>query len=132
MPLKVSAGMEGYGTVLDSNETLSLIGVDMIAEASRYGDAGAAEAKPTEASVKQLEEPTSVWVGRSLKKKPGDQISLLINDEPQTCTVRGVYDDSNGNDSAIVMDLAGAERTLKRKGRVDRILLKLRETVNTE
>jgi putative ABC transport system permease protein len=139
IPLRYSARIEDYATVVDSKETLPLIGVDMIAEADRYANAGGGEggsgnasAKPTEAVLQQLEEPTSVWVGRSLKKKPDDAIELLINDEVRSCTVRGVYDDSNGNDSAIVMDLAGAERALQREGRVDRILLKLPETVNAE
>lgn len=139
IPLKYSARIEDYATVVESKETLPLIGVDMIAEASRYGNAGGsnsdsanANAKPTEAGFQELEEPTSVWVGRSLNKRPGETIGLLINDEAQTCTVRGVYDDSNGNDSAIVMDLAGAELALKREGRVDRILLKLPDTVNAE
>lgn len=137
VPLKYSARIEGYATDLDSKETLPLIGVDMIAEAGRYvngdgSDESSANAKPTESALKQLEEPTSIWVGRSLKKKPGDSLEMLINDEVRSCTVRGVYDDFNGKDSAILMDLAGAERALKRDGRVDRILLKFPETVNTD
>jgi putative ABC transport system permease protein len=137
IPLKYSVRIEDYASVLDSNETLPLIGIDMIAEAGRYGngtgsDGSSAKAKPIEASLKELEAPTSAWVGRSLKKEPGETISLLINDEVQSCTVREVYNDSNGNDTAIVMDLAGAERALKRSGRVDRISLKLPNTVNAE
>src|SRR5208337_5372162 len=82
--------------------------------------------------LKSLQEPTSVWAGSSLKKKPGDQLELLINDQTVTCTVRGVYPDANGNESAIVMDLAGAALALKRAGHVDRILLKVPETANAE
>lgn len=137
IPLKYSARIEDYATVIESKDTLPLIGVDMIAEAGRYVNPSGSEegsvdanAKPTEAGLKKLEEPTSIWVGSSLKKKPGDQLGLLIGDQVRSCTVRGVFDDSNGNDSAIVMDLAGAARALKREGRVDRILVKLPEAVN--
>jgi len=138
IPLKYSARIEDYATVLETKETLPLIGVDMIAEGSRYVNADGpladanAPAKPTESELKQLEESSSVWVGSSLKKKPGDRIDLLINDQVLNCTVRGVYRDASGNDSAIVMDLAGAERALKHAGRVDRILLRFPEDVNAE
>src|SRR5213078_1147837 len=40
--------------------------------------------------------------------------------------------DSNGNESAIVMDLTAAQHALARFGRVDRILLKLPETASLE
>src|SRR5438552_6589963 len=46
--------------------------------------------------------------------------------------VRGIYPDSNGNESAIVMDLAAAQHALARYGRVDRILLKVPETPSPE
>ena len=71
-----------------------------------------------------LSDPASVWVGASLQRKPGDHISLLINDRERDYVVRGVYPDSNGAESAIVMDIAAAQRAVGRPGRVDRILLK--------
>jgi len=40
--------------------------------------------------------------------KTGDRVELLINDQVRNYTVRGVYPDSNGNESAIVTDLAVA------------------------
>jgi putative ABC transport system permease protein len=138
VPLRISPRLEDFATVVESKETLPLIGIDMIAEGSRYlpadqgRTASQAAAEPIEAAIKHLGEPTSVWVGSSLNKKPGQEIELLINDEPRLCTVRGVYPDSNGEQSAIVMDLAGAERALKRHGRLDRILLKIPENANPE
>jgi putative ABC transport system permease protein len=57
---------------------------------------------------------------------------LLINDQVREFTVRGVYPDSNGSECAIVMDLAAAQRTLNRFGRVDRILLKTPEVPGLE
>jgi len=41
-------------------------------------------------------------------------VELLINDESAVYTVRGVYPDSNGNESAIVMDIATAQQALSR------------------
>jgi len=66
----------------------------------------------------------SIWVGSSVGYKAGDRVELLINDRVGQYTVRGVYPDSNGNESAIVMDLAAAQRALQRYGRIDRVLLK--------
>ena len=43
-----------------------------------------------------------------------------------------MYPDSNGEQGAIVMDLAGAERALHRQGRINRILLKLPDNANPE
>ena len=137
-PLVISPRMEDFATIVETKQTLPLIGIDMIAEGSRYMTADAllkddnSSGETAESSLRHLEEPNSVWVGSGLKKKPGDQLEVLINDETYRCTVRGVYPDSNGRDSAIVMDLAGAERALKRQGRVDRILLKTPENANPE
>ncbi len=39
--------------------------------------------------------------------------------------MRGVYPDSGGDDSAIVMDIAAAQRAVSRAGRIDRILLQV-------
>jgi putative ABC transport system permease protein len=132
-----SARIEGYATITATNETLPLIGVDMIAEGSRYAgtepqNGSKRTRESTESSLAQLEKPTNIWVGNSLKKKTGDPVEVLINDQSVICTVQGVYPDAEGNESAIVMDLAGAARALKRKGVVDRILLKLSVDTNSE
>jgi putative ABC transport system permease protein len=131
--LRYSPRIEDYATVVESHEALPLIGIDMIAEGSRFA-ATAKEANSLDSQaaspkneLARLEKPTSVWVGSSLKKAPGDQVEILLNDESVICTVQGVYPDSKGNESAIVMDLAAAARVLKRQGHVDRILLKLSE-----
>jgi putative ABC transport system permease protein len=82
--------------------------------------------------MRSLQDSSSIWVGANLGKKPGDQLRLLINDQVREFTVRGVYPDSNGSESAIVMDLAAAQRALNRFGRVDRILLKVPEAPSIE
>jgi putative ABC transport system permease protein len=130
-PVRISPRIEDFATVTITKQTLPLIGLDLIAEGRRYISRGSAnvsaqssDASPAE-SLKRMQDPASIWVGSSLGKNPGDQLALLINDRTLLCTVRGVYPDSNGTDSAILMDIAAAQKALNRFGRVDRILLKL-------
>jgi putative ABC transport system permease protein len=138
--MRYSARIESYATVAESHETLPLIGIDMIAEGSRYAAATVGKnvsfpSTPTvspENALTRMQKPTSIWVGSSLKKSAGDQIELFINDLSISCTVQGVYPDEHGNESAIVMDLAGASRVLNRQGRVDRILLTIPKDANPE
>jgi putative ABC transport system permease protein len=130
-PLRISPRIEDFATVTDTKQTLPLIGIDLIAEGSRYISQGSANvsAQPPDEfpaeSLKRMQDPTSIWVGSSLGKIPGDQLDLLINDRTLLCTVRGVYPDSTGNDTSILMDIAAAQKAVNRFGRVDRILLKL-------
>jgi len=137
IPLEYSARIEDYVTVVDSNETLPLIGLDMVAEANKYlatnpsQGASIAPPQPLQVTLKQLQQPTSIWVTPSLHKKPGDTLELLVNDHSQLCTIRGVYPADNPNENAILMDLAGADRLLGRSGHVDRILVKFPDTPNT-
>jgi putative ABC transport system permease protein len=128
---RVSPRIEDFAVVVETKETLPLIGIDLIAESSRYignqpersfearQDGGAADL------LEQLKDPTSIWVSSSLKKNVGDKLELIINDRTFECTVRGVYADTNGNESAVLMDIAAAQRALRRFGRVDRVLVKL-------
>jgi putative ABC transport system permease protein len=133
LPLTLSPRLEDFATIVPSNQTLPLIGVDMIAEGRRYESSASV---PSAASsfaglLKEMQEPTSVWVGSSLGRKPGEQIELLVNDQARRFTVRGVYDDA-GEGSAMVMDLSGAQRLLRRNGRLDRILVKMPENAKIE
>jgi putative ABC transport system permease protein len=133
--MRVSARMEDFAVLASSQQTLPLIGVDLIGEASSYAnlespDSSTSESasdssRPAQESLRYLTDPLSVWVSSSLNKHPAEQLPLLINDRVYTCTVRGVYPDSSGSESAILMDIAAAQRILNRFGRVDRILIKL-------
>jgi len=130
-PVRISPRIEDFATVTQSRQTLPLIGLDLIAEGHRYISQDSANVSPQSSdpslseSLKHIQDPASIWVGSSLGKIPGDQLQLLINDRALLFTVRGVFPDSNGNDSAILMDIAAAQKVLTRFGRVDRILLKL-------
>ncbi|HEV8076525.1 MAG TPA: FtsX-like permease family protein [Candidatus Acidoferrum sp.] len=136
-PLRLSPRMEDFAVDTRTRETLPLIGLDLIAEGSRYAsqaDAGYTDPnnKSMEGSVRDLESPESVWVSASLGKKTGEHISLLINDRVLDCLVRGVLPSTSGSENAILMDIAGAQRALNRFGRVDRILVKLPANSNLE
>ena len=136
--IRISPRIEDSAVVVDTKRTLPLIGLDLVAEGSSERSRAAPESSlsaafaPSEEAPRAFENPNSIWLGTSLGKKPGDRLRLLINDQVREFTVRGVYPDSNGNESAIVMDLAAAQRALNRFGRVDRIFLKVPEAPSLE
>jgi putative ABC transport system permease protein len=137
-PLRISPRMEDFAVDTRTRETLPLVGLDLIAEGSRYASqpgAGSADSHnkdKMESSARELGNPESVWVSAGLGIKAGEHISLLINDRVRDCVVRGTFPEGSGNENAIVMDIAGAQRALNRYGRVDRILIKLPADSNLE
>lgn len=129
-PIGLSPRIEDFATVADTKETLPLVGLDLIAEGSRF----AGEARPTKnASAADLtSESRFVWLGRSFGKKAGDKIKLLINDQAEEYSVAGTYPDADGAENAIVMDIAEAQKAAGRNGRVDRILVTAPENPGPE
>jgi len=136
--IRVSPRIEDYAVIADTRKSLPLIGLDLVAEGSFYAQSESpkiAESQ-TQSALEQMFEhlgdSDSIWVGASVGYKTGNHAELLINDRVRSYTVRGIYPDSNGSESAIVMDLAAAQLALARYGRVDRILLKVPETPSLE
>ena len=127
-PLRITSRIEDYAIVAETKQTLPLIGLDLVAEASE----GRASSGFTAAddAWKYLSAMDSAWVGESLGRKSGETIALLINDQVVTYTVRGVFPEAKGNTSAIVMDISAAQYALKRFGRVDRILIRVPQSPN--
>lgn len=129
---RITPRMEGFAVLVSERKSLPLIGLDLIAESGRlFRKTSAAtttkhaeeiNGKP-DSFFENLIARDSVWVGESLGKSPGEKIQLLIGDRSASYTVRGTYPDANGNESAIVMDIAGAQSALDRPGRVDRIFV---------
>ncbi len=137
--MRISPRIEDFAVDTETQETLPLIGLDLIAEGSRTTlqtntakNVVSAGEESAEDSVRHLEDGKSIWVGTTLGKKAGDHLFLLINDKAVDCVVRGVFPDASGNERAILMDIAGAQRALSRFGRVDRILIKLPANANVE
>jgi putative ABC transport system permease protein len=129
--MRISPRIEDYAVVADSKKSLPLIGLDLVAESGSYAQMNSASVgdpqaqETSEEAFENFGDNDSIWVGASLGYKMGAHVQLLINDQVREYTVRGVYPDSNGNESAIVMDIAAAQHALTRYGRVDRILLKV-------
>lgn len=132
----VTPRMEDYAVLADTKQTLPLIGFDFVAESNRLSLEKSAKAASTtsaaakiaanaESSLENLTARESIWVGESLGKRSSETLQLLVNDHPSTYTIRGTYPDSNGSESAIVMDIASAQLALNRIGRVDRIYLRI-------
>ena len=124
-PLRVSPRVEDFVTIEATKQTLPLIGLDLVAESNhRPAEAPLPSISDSDA-LTALQASDSAWVSAGLGLKPGDRVNVLINDREETLTIRGVYPDSGGNSTAIVMDIGAAQRVLARPGRVDRILLKV-------
>jgi putative ABC transport system permease protein len=136
--IRISSRLEDSAVISDTKQIIPLIGLDLVAEGGAAVNAAISSSSSSESfassddAMSFLQSPDSIWVGASLGRKPGDRLRLLINDQIREFTVRGIYPDSNGGESAIVMDLAAAQRALNRFGRVDRILLKVPEAPSLE
>jgi putative ABC transport system permease protein len=136
--IRVSPRIEDYAVIADTKKSLPLIGLDLVSEGSAYAQIESQNTgvPPTQSAsenvFEHLGDTDSIWVGSSAGYKMGDRVELLINDQVRNYTVRGVYPDSNGNESAIVMDVAAAQHALARYGRVDRILLKVPKAPSLE
>ena len=136
--IRVSPRIEDYAVITATKKSLPLIGLDLVAEGSAYAQKDAEKIgvpqieSGSENVLEHLFDAGNIWVGSSAGYKTGDHVELLINDRVRNYTVRGVYADSNGNEFAIVMDLAAAQQALGRYGRVDRLLLKVPETPSLE
>jgi putative ABC transport system permease protein len=122
---QITPRIEGFVVLSGSNRALPLVGLDLIGAGNRPGDQTAAPLPlgPSEFTLQDLAQPDSVWVGRSLGKRRGDAVPLLVNDRSFVATVRGTYPDSG--QSALIMDIAAAQSALQRKGFVDRVLIRL-------
>jgi putative ABC transport system permease protein len=135
-PMRISPRIEDYAVIVDANKSLPLIGVDLVGSAYAQDDSQSRMGPPAQGGSENLFESLAasdgIWVGSSAGYKAGNRVELLIDDRIRSCTVRGVYPDSNGNEAAIVMDLAAAQQALNRFDRVDRILLKVPQTPDLE
>jgi len=137
-PIRISPRMEDFAVIAGTRKSLPLIGLDLVSEGANFSqmDSGSAAATPFPKTLEEGFENfgafDGIWVGASLGFKAGDPVQLLINDQVHDYVIRAVYPDSNGNESAIVMDIATAQHALSRYGRVDRILLKVQKTASLE
>src|SRR5579863_5612425 len=85
--IRISPRIEDSAVIVDTRQTLPLIGLDLVAESDSEGSAASAESSlrgtltPSEDAMRYLQDLESIWVGASLGKKLGDRVRLLINDQ---------------------------------------------------
>jgi putative ABC transport system permease protein len=136
--IRVSPRMEDYAVIVNTKKSLPLIGLDLVGEGSFHAESESQKTAWTrmqsnsESVFEHSGNEDGIWMGASSGHKTGERVEFLINDMVRDYTVRGIYPDSNGSESAMVMDIAAAQRALQRFGRVDRILLKMPETPGLE
>jgi putative ABC transport system permease protein len=121
-PIRVRPRIQDFVTVQATGQTVPLIGLDLIAEAT---DQAVVNVSSGDEALKTLNNLEGVWAAASLGVHPGSTIRLLMNDHTRDYAVRGVFDDSAGGGGFVVMDIAAAERELGRAARVDSVLLKV-------
>jgi putative ABC transport system permease protein len=131
--LRISPRIEDYAIVADSKQSIPLVGIDLVGEGNDRADTNfSVKIEHPEEMLKYLGDYDSVWVGESLKHAAGERITLIVNDRPHEYAIRGTFPDSDGNASAVLMDLAAAQRTVSRFGVVDRILIRVPRTLPIE
>ena len=130
--LRISPRIDDYAVIVQTKQTVPLLGLDLIAEGGNRTDGSAPlSILNSQDALKVLRSSDTIWVSANLGLRAGERVQLLLNDRVDTFLVRGVYPDS-GSASAIVMDIGAAQRALGRTGRVDRILVKLLSSINLE
>src|SRR5262249_48344511 len=112
--------IEDSAVVADSGKSLTLIGVDMVADAAP-GTTGSANLDSLAGGV---------WLSRDTGRKPGDTIRLIINDRLRSYRVSGILEQRPGSvegEGVVVMDIGLAMRELSRPDRLNRILIRVPE-----
>jgi putative ABC transport system permease protein len=111
-PLRITTRLEDYAVLAGTGAVVPLIGVDFVASALE-----------AEGGQDAFREPDAVLVSRDLGLRPGAKVRLIVQDEPREFVVRGLL--AEGVSRTVVMDIAEAQRLLRRTGVVDRILIKV-------
>ena len=114
-PLRWTPRLEGFAEIASTRAVAPLVGLDLTqpnpstAQGAAAGGVG---------NLEDLRDERSIWVARSLNLAVGGTVRLTVNDRTAEYVVRGVFD---SRDQAIVMDIHGAQKALRREGRLDRI-----------
>ena len=96
-PIRISPRIEDYAVVQETNQSIPVLGwICRRRGKPRCCFFLSSGGQPRDA-LNNLSDYNSVWVGESLQRRPGDRISLLINDQVHRYMVRGMFPDSNGN-----------------------------------
>jgi putative ABC transport system permease protein len=119
-PLEFSPRIEGFAVVDGTRESVALLGLDLIGDASLERDVFAGTA-----GVDELTTGNAVWVGPGIANEAGGTIALTINARSRDYKVAGILqsrlEDSGARDKLVVMDIAVAQEAVSKAGLVDRI-----------
>ncbi len=113
-------------------ETLKVLGLDPFRAAeiqpALMGDVGA--------GVFSLFEPNGIYLSQSaaqdLKLRRGDTLPVIVGSEPKPLLVRGILSEGTYPQSLGLMDIASAQWTFDRIGRLNRIDLRLKPGTDLE
>ncbi len=117
-PIEIRPRMEDYAEIPGTGHVMPLIGVDVFNSGRQTG-----QTQPTGPEGAPNPEENRIWLGVPFHKKAGDTMELRIGDREVRFTVAGTLEERSGD--AAVIDLALADRLLRRGGRLDRILIRL-------
>ena len=121
--LQISPRIEDHAIIVETEQSVPLIGIDLIGAAN---DTSSTPIEPMQMKeyIRQINDPSAIWVTRGLAKAIGDHLSLLIDDHTKSYVVRGFVAGSDRvSGDAILMDIAAAQAATAKQGRVDRILI---------
>jgi len=126
-PLKLHPRIEDYGIIAGKvKRIVPIVGIDLLSEGALNSASGGGEPQGSS----DLRFDNSVWLTSGLGFRRGDSIHLLVNDTAADFIVAGVLDGRAGE--AVLMDLAPATRLLRRRGKLDRILIEAPSTRSME
>ena len=124
--LEISAILLGRDDAV--RESLLVLGVDVLDQGRFWAYSGHWERGKVEGVLAVDAITVSKAFARRHDLDIGDRMTLLVDIEPQAVVVRGVFDDTNGDESVhahvdglAVMDIASAQNTFNRLGRLDRM-----------
>ena len=125
-PITIHPRIEDYAVVADTGETVPLIGLDLVGDASSLIAVRSCsrqhrfqERRPE--SAQRCEQ----HLGQRAPRQEGRGQAAAAGERSRAVeyTVRGLLKDSANAGDFVVMDIATAQRDLARPGRVDRVLI---------
>lgn len=130
IPINVRPRIEDHALLVKTKQTLPLIGIDLVAHALDAQTTQATQAAH-EGGGSRVESASTqdLILATASGHKPGDQVTLRVNDHDHQLTVRAtIKSDTN----FAIVDIGTAQRLLNRPGRIDRLLIDANEELEPE
>jgi putative ABC transport system permease protein len=123
--LHIRPRVEGVASAVDLGRTVTVIGLDLVAEAT----SAATAAVPPFDDSSDFANLDGVWLSPDLAPSTDAPVRLRINDQTNAYQVLGTLAGAD-SDGLVLMDIAAAQSAFARHGRVDSVHLKLPETAS--